>query len=480
MFKCDYTKLTLSFNNFHDLKVGDQPDYGEFCLLELKDGRHTGGSWCSKGDGKSNIVEGEFIRGTADTVDASEVSKWHELNRYNASNCMDDDSVEWINVGPEKEDAYSLQLSDFKSTEMGEFPREEQYCFLILTDGSLAVGRWNEYSSGDGAFIYAPALSSYSMDKVWVWAPLSNDDVFDREEEARREREHEDELNRNPTVDPKLFRYGTDIKVYYEKACEKLKKDYPWASVEIMKKKQEYVIAPRHGKYVFGRDDGTYDGRKVIWQWNDGTTSEEFIDFLCDYTRDTVKNNNPDEKFSLGLDIEPYLKKAYENVKRDYTWFEESMITTHYAIEKCRGELEFTVWYKDGGEHFVCDCAKADDFIESVEHDYQEAALRANPVVGSHSVPVSKVGHVDMHGWNLENYTFYKLKTGDYKVSVTAGDRVAGGSREFFIMPSCFEAKTYGEFLDRYLEIVSASFGLAKENLMKDEELKKFLGFKND
>jgi len=59
------------------------------------------------------------------------------------------------------------------------------------------------------------------MDKVWVWAPLSNDDVFDREEEARREREHEDELNRNPTVDPKLFRYGTDIKVYYEKACEK-------------------------------------------------------------------------------------------------------------------------------------------------------------------------------------------------------------------------------------------------------------------
>ena len=41
MFKCDHTKLRLSFNEFHDVKASDMPDYGEFCLLELKDGTLT-------------------------------------------------------------------------------------------------------------------------------------------------------------------------------------------------------------------------------------------------------------------------------------------------------------------------------------------------------------------------------------------------------------------------------------------------------
>ena len=47
-----------------------------------------------------------------------------------------------------------------------------------------------------------------------------------------------------------------------------------------------------------------------------------------------------------------------------------------------------------------------------------------------------------MHGWNLERYVFYRLQSGDYKVSVTVGDRTAGGSRDFFITSDCFEAKS--------------------------------------
>jgi hypothetical protein len=43
MFKCDYKVLTLSFNEFHNIEPKDMPRYGEFCLLELKDGRYTGG-----------------------------------------------------------------------------------------------------------------------------------------------------------------------------------------------------------------------------------------------------------------------------------------------------------------------------------------------------------------------------------------------------------------------------------------------------
>ncbi|MBQ4372395.1 MAG: hypothetical protein II803_08255, partial [Firmicutes bacterium] len=73
---------------------------------------------------------------------------------------------------------------------------------------------------------------------------------------------------------------------------------------------------------------------------------------------------------------------------------------------------------------------------------------------------------------------FSKLKSGDYKVSVTAGDRVTGGSRDFFITPYCFEAKSYEEFLDRYLEIVpDYSFGLGKKELLPDKDLQRFLGY---
>ena len=71
-----------------------------------------------------------------------------------------------------------------------------------------------------------------------------------------------------------------------------------------------------------------------------------------------------------------------------------------------------------------------------------------------------------------------KLQTGDYKVYVQAGNRTTGGSRTFFITPSCFEAKDYDEFLERYLEIVPGdSFGLGKEDLLADKELKSFFGF---
>ena len=43
MFKVDYKKLRLSFNEFHDLSDKDMPQYGEYCLLELKTGAYTAG-----------------------------------------------------------------------------------------------------------------------------------------------------------------------------------------------------------------------------------------------------------------------------------------------------------------------------------------------------------------------------------------------------------------------------------------------------
>ncbi|MBO4356311.1 MAG: hypothetical protein J5850_05615, partial [Clostridia bacterium] len=106
---------------------------------------------------------------------------------------------------------------------------------------------------------------------------------------------------------------------------------------------------------------------------------------------------------------------------------------------------------------------------------YQSVALRENKTVASYS---PRFGHIELNGWNLESYVFYKLKSGDYKVSVTAGNRSTGGSRDFFITPDCFEAKTYEDFIDRYLKIVPGySFGLGKNDLLPDKELKEFLGY---
>ena len=483
MFKCDCSSLRLSFNEFHNVEANNMPEYGEFCLLELKDGRYTGGEWNPKNYRGKSSVAGKFIRGTADTVDVSEVAKWHSLDRYDLSNCLEDEEINLINLGPDGEDVYSVRFKDFKSFKDKAFPKSEQYCLLILNNGCLASGRWDRWP-GDkgGTFIYAPALASHGMKEVWAWTPLSSDDTFEQEEEAERERKHEEELNRSPSTDPVKFKYGTDINVYYEKALEKLRKEYPWATVTQMKKRTPYIITPLHGRYVFGQDNGTFMDSRVITEWTEGNTADEFIDYLCEYTSEAVKDSDPAVKFSLGLDVDVYLKKAFDNVKKDYRWLDEKIVSGgwHHGIKQVEGDWEFVRWQDNENDISVMDCSSAEKFIEYVEHDYQNVALRANHVVAKYAVPIGSLpsGSTDLHGWHLEHYIFSKMRTGDYKVNVQAGDRVTGGSREFFIIPCCFEAGTYEEFLDRYLEIVpSHSFGLNKEDLLSDKKLKKFLGY---
>jgi hypothetical protein len=315
------------------------------------------------------------------------------------------------------------------------------------------------------------------MDEVWAWTALSPDDIFEAEEEQEREKKREEELNRHPSADPEKFKYGTDIGVYYEKALEKLRRDYPWASLAQMKKVKPWEIVPLHGQYVFGQTDTSYYGTAVVDEWKDGSSADEFIDFLCEYTRDAVKNSDPKEKFRYGLDIKAYLERAYANVKKDYRWLNKKMLgkSWRYAIKQVDGDWEFVRAFKGERKYSVCDHSTAESFIQSVEHDYQNAALAANPAVDVYAVPLRRV---EIYGWFLERYEFLKLKTGDYKVNVQAGNRTTGGNREFFITPSCFEADTYEEFLDRYLKIVPGrSFGLEKEDLLPDQKLKKFLGY---
>ncbi len=479
MFQCNYTELHLSFNDFHKVKAGDMPEYDEFCLLELKDGRHTAGKWHPNDYRNKKSISGVFGRGGFDTIEISEVSRWHSFDRYNLAECLKDESTKRINIGEWIEDSdKKAEFGGFYATAAGDFPKHEQYCLLILNDGRLAGGRWDQWRGKKGGqFIYASALSSFSMKEVWAWTPLSSDDIFEREEEREREKKREEELNRNPSADPEKFKYGTDINVYYKMALKKLRREYPWAKLAQMRKKTPYVIVPRHGQYIFGQDNGTFGDERVIREWTDGSRADEFVDFLCEYTKDAVKDSDPAKKFKLGMDIEVYLEQAYKNVKKDYRWLDKKTAEEYcqFAIKKVHGDWEFVRKYKGDKKYYVCDCASAERFIEIVEHDYQEAAIRSNPVVDGYKV---SFGSIEIHGWYLEKYTFYKLRSGDYKVSVQAGDRVTGGSRDFFITPYCFEAKSYEEFLDRYLEIVPArSFGLGKDELLPDEKLKGFLGY---
>ena len=87
MFNVDHKDLTLSFNEFHDVSDKDMPQYGEYCLLELKTGAYTAGGWQPSGNGRS--AAGQFIRGTAETVDIEEVARWHSLDRYDLSDSLE-------------------------------------------------------------------------------------------------------------------------------------------------------------------------------------------------------------------------------------------------------------------------------------------------------------------------------------------------------------------------------------------------------
>lgn len=478
MFIVNYKDLRLSFNEFHDISDKDMPQYGEFCLLELKNGDYTAGSWHPSGNGRG--ASGMFIRGTADSISSEDVERWHSLERYDLTENLKEEGVNWINLGPKTEGCRGVQFKNFKSFADKKKPKNEQYCLLIMKDGSLAAGRWNKWRhEAGGAFIYAPALSSHSSDKVWAWTPLSIDQDFAMEIERENEKKREKKLNKTPSTDPEMFKYGMDINVYYEKALEKLREKFTWATLPMMKKcTPVWQIAPLHGKYVFGQiSKNYYDDSDIVTPWTEGATADEFIDFLFKYTHDTVEHSNPEEKFKFGTDINVYLEKAFNNVKKDYRWLDKKMLgmTWRYDIRKVDGDLEFVRKYWNERKYSVFDIESAERFIEYVERDYQDVALRANEIVDSYAPPF---GHISLHGWNLESYVFYKLKSGDYKVSVTAGDRTTGGSRDFFITPYCFEAKTYEEFLNRYLEIVPGySFGLGKEDLLPNKDLKNFLGY---
>lgn len=202
-------------------------------------------------------------------------------------------------------------------------------------------------------------------------------------------------------------------------------------------------------------------------------------------------NRDSGSKFTYGFDVNVYLNKAVERIKEKnyYHWADLSQFHDRYryAIEEVEGQYHFiryTLFSENDIERELLDedppnswelVRNGEEFIERIASDNEMNVFFANPKVGSYKVPF-KAG-LEVDHWYIERYEFNKHKTGDYSAFVQAGDRTTGGARDFFIPPH-FLRGSFEEFLDRYETLVPGEkFGLFREDLIKDEGLKKFLGF---
>ena len=184
-------------------------------------------------------------------------------------------------------------------------------------------------------------------------------------------------------------------------------------------------------------------------------------------------------KFKYGYEVDKYIDKALEIMKETYPWATKEMLRKEYTykIEKNKNNYEYVSYYKwsDGTIDRNVVAGNADDFIREIISNNRSYIEDANQVKDIYKVPIEP-GTI-ISGWYLERYEFRSHDLGGYSALVQAGDRVTGGTRTFFIPPKYLEG-TFDEFLDKYIELVPGYFGIGKEDLIHNKELKKFLGFK--
>lgn len=186
-----------------------------------------------------------------------------------------------------------------------------------------------------------------------------------------------------------------------------------------------------------------------------------------------------EERFKYGYQIDAYIEKAIEELRKTYRWVTKESLSkcTIYTIEQRDGEFEFVSYhkFKDGRiEDEVHKCS-AEMFIDTIVYDNNRYLFSINKVVDTYKLKICEP--ICTNGWYLERYEFNKHQSGDYSTFVQAGNRVTGGSCNFQIPPNCMDGD-YEEFLDKYLKIVTpASYGITREHLQEAEGLKEFLGF---
>ena len=182
-------------------------------------------------------------------------------------------------------------------------------------------------------------------------------------------------------------------------------------------------------------------------------------------------------KFPYGHDVNAYIDKAIEKMKFTYPWASRDLFDKRYEykIEKIGNRYQYVYEYHYSGNDIreVLD-VDGEKFIDKIIWHQDYSIEEANPVKDVYVVP-GQCGK-SSHGWYLERYEVRSHELGGYSVFCQAGDRVAGGSRTFFLPPSFF-VKDYDEFLDKYIELIPPSFGFTKEELKNEPGFKKFLGY---
>lgn len=183
------------------------------------------------------------------------------------------------------------------------------------------------------------------------------------------------------------------------------------------------------------------------------------------------------KKFPYGYDVNKYIDVAVEKMKYTFFWASRDIFDDRYEyfIEKIGNRYKYISIYhgsdKDYREVLDCGC---EEFIQTIMNNQEYAMEKANPVKDVYVVPGQSGKTVA--DWHLERYEFRSHLLGGYSVFCQAGDRVAGGSRTFFI-PNAFFKGNYDSFLDKYITLVPSAFGFTKEELLNIPELKKFLGY---
>ena len=185
-----------------------------------------------------------------------------------------------------------------------------------------------------------------------------------------------------------------------------------------------------------------------------------------------------DDRFPYGYDVDAYINKAFEQLRADFPWATREMITEHnrYGIEKMGDEHQYVSYstWSDGTRKVYAMDTDSDKFIRKLADGHEWELEQANPVASFIDVQAKDTCHGD---WYLEQYRIRKHKLGGYSVSITAGNRSAGGSRTFFIPASYFKL-CWDDFLKSYLQLVSPGpFYVDRDDLENSPGVKAFLGY---
>lgn len=389
----------------------------------------------------------------------------------------------------------TLEFCDFHYFAKDEFPPECSFCFVLLKDGSLTCGRWWPYYNADekGRFIRG-TNDTVTQGEAEAWVCL---DSWTLKNSLENEKVTHITIGSDESFTLKLDNFRSIAKgelPQNEQYCFLIQYDGRmsggrWA------KGGPYTNGPGYFDHAPAASIISHD---EVWAWTaldpDVENPPKAIWEILEETRKDEKEQKkerrpstlaPEVKFRYGYDIEAYLEKAFKKLQKDYPWATRESLDPRYryAIEDEDGQKEYIRYYRhdDGSESRSVmegfpDEMDAKQFISYVASDSEYHTVHSNKVIDEYSVPFFPV---DLGpDWNLEHYIFRKRQSGHYTVEVQAGGRATGSAREFGITAKCMKQPTYDKFLDEYGKIVPGGpFGLWKEDLIDDLQLKAFLGY---